>query len=280
MNNKIGIMVPFFTEISMKRRLELMKEAGFTSFLMSLDRNHEKYTDTLENIVKYCNEIGLEIGSAHAPYKDPDVNAFWTNSPEGDEIEKTYMESLQFAKDHNIKTVVFHLHFKNSAPLNKHGITRLLRMVEFAEKHNINIAVENLYKYDELDYIFSNIKSNNIGFCYDTGHENFLTPNSNIIYKYPDKLMALHLNDNDGINDLHSTIYTGTVNWNHIIPGLAAANKVNLDAEIRIYRPNNQTQIDEKTLLALYKTEFEALSVLEKDIRKHKQNLQTQDFTI
>lgn len=274
MKNKIGMMVPFFTEIPIKRRLELLKEAGFTSFMMSLDRNHEKFTDKLEKVVKYCKDIGLEIGSGHAPYTDPDVNEFWSNSQVGDDIEEMYMQSLEFAKNNDIKTVVFHLHFKNYAKCSEHGLNRLKRMVKFAEQHNINIAVENLYKYGELDYIFENIKSNNIGFCYDTGHENFLTPNSKIIHKHPEKLMALHLNDNDGKQDLHSTIYTGSVNWDDVSYGLANANKVNLDAEVRIYRPHGMDKVDEETLLKLFKREFKALSKLKMQIEMHRKKFE------
>jgi L-ribulose-5-phosphate 3-epimerase len=259
---KIGIMVPFFTEISMKDRLRLMKEAGFTSFMMSIDRNHEKFTDKLENIVTYCKELGLEIGSAHAPYKDPDVNEFWKEGKAGDEIEKIYFESLEFAKEHGIKTVVYHLHFENDYQLSKTGIERLERMTAFAEKHNINIAVENLYSYDEIDYIFSHIKSPNLGFCYDTGHENFLTPNSDIVFKYGNRLKALHLNDNDGKTDQHATIFTGTVNWDKISTGLAAANPIHLDAEIRIHRPQGVEKVSNEQMLALYKKEFTELSKL------------------
>lgn len=258
-NRKIGIMVPFFTEINMKDRLRLMKEAGFNSFMMSIDRNHEKFTDKLENIVEYCKELGLEIGSAHAPYKDPDVNEFWKEGVAGDEIEKIYFESLEFAKNHNIKTVVYHLHFENNYKLSEVGIKRLERMTAFAENHNINIAVENLYSYDEIDYIFSKISSPNLGFCYDTGHENFLTPNSDVIFKHGNRLKALHLNDNDGKTDQHATIFTGTVNWDKIASGLAQANQINLDAEIRIHRPIGVEKVNEEQMLNLYKKEFNAL---------------------
>lgn len=273
MKNNIGIMVPFFTEIQMKKRLELMKQAGFNSFMMSLDRNHEKFTDKLESIVDYCNEIGLEIGSGHAPYIDPDVNTFWTNTKRGDEIEEMYMDTLKFAHKHGIKTVVFHLHFEKNAELNKYGLARLQRMVDYAQEHKVYIAVENLYKYDELDYIFSNIKSEHIGFCYDSGHENFLTPNADFIFKYPNKLFALHLNDNNGEVDQHSTIFTGTVNWGKVVKGLAKANKINLDAEIRIHRPEGQNSVSEETLLKLYKKEFEALSQLEKIIEFQRETI-------
>lgn len=37
---KKGIMIPFFTEISMNTRLDLMKKAGFDTFMISLDKNH------------------------------------------------------------------------------------------------------------------------------------------------------------------------------------------------------------------------------------------------
>lgn len=263
-------MIPFFTELSMKRRLELMKKAGFNTFMMSLDRGHEKFTATLEEIVELCKKIDLEIETGHAPYKDPDVNTFWSEDKEGDIIEEMYMESLRFASKHNIKNVVFHMHFENDYELNEAGIKRLKRMVKYAEENNVNVAVENLYSYKELEYIFQAIKSPNLGMCFDSGHENFLTKNADFLHKFGNRLKAVHLHDNNGIKDEHKTPFTGTINWKNIANGFAKANKVSLESEVRLYRPENKQIITEEELFALYKREFKALQKLEKLIEKEK----------
>ncbi|HHU59736.1 TPA: sugar phosphate isomerase/epimerase [bacterium] len=267
----IGIMVPFFTEISMKRRLELIKEAGFTTFMLSLDPAHEKFTASLGKIVDHCNKIGLKIVCGHAPYKDPDVNDFWLEGEAGDLIEKEFTKVLYTAHEYGVSTVVYHLHFENEVSVSMSGIERLKRMVAIAERLNVNIAVENLYKYDELGYIFDHIKSDNLGMCYDCGHENFLTPNADFIFKYGDRLMSTHIHDNNGLQDQHKTPFTGSIDWENIAKGLANANNVSLEAEVRIYRPEGKDKITEEELLELLKKEYSAMKRLATMVEANKE---------
>lgn len=272
---KKGIMVPFFTEIDMFRRLDLIKQAGFTSFMLSMDPAHEKFTAPLDQVVNYCNQIGLTIACGHAAYKDPDINTFWLEGPEGDAMEAQYTNDLFVAAKHNIKTVVYHMHFELSAPLSMVGIERLARMTKIAEQLGVNIAVENLYKYDELEFIFKHISSPNLGMCYDTGHENFLTPNANFINKYGHLLKACHIHDNDGITDQHKTPFSGSINWNNIAKGFAKANAIALESEVRIYRPAGKDKVTESELLELLKHEYAALSQFEQLVQKYKLAMQT-----
>jgi|AntRauTorcE11897_2_1112592.scaffolds.fasta_scaffold00016_82 sugar phosphate isomerase/epimerase len=268
---KKGIIVPFFEEISFNKRLELMKKAGFSTLMISFDVGHEKFTAPLEQTINLCKQHNLQINTAHAPYKEPDVNNFWLPGEKGEELKREYIKYINLASKHNIKTVVYHLHFMNDYELTDIGINRLNEMVKFAEKHNVNVAIENLYSYKELDYIFSKIKSKNLGFCFDSGHENFLTPKADFLNKHGNKLHALHLHDNDGYTDQHKTPFSGTINWDNIAKGLASANEVNLDSEVKLKRPNNKTKVTEEELLSLLKKEYLALQKLEKIVMSKKE---------
>jgi len=265
-----GIMVPFFTEIPMLRRLDLIKEAGFTTFMLSLDPAHEKFTAPLREVVEHCTKIGLKISCGHAAYKDPDINTFWYEGAEGDAMEMQYTNDLLTAAKYNIKTVVFHMHFETSAPLSMVGIERLKRITKVAERLGVHIAVENLYQYDELGFIFSHIHSPNLGMCYDTGHENFLTPNADFIFKFGNRLKSSHIHDNDGITDQHKTPFTGNIDWDRIAQGFAKANPIALEAEVRIYRLEGKTQVTESELLLLLRREYLALTQFEKMVEHHK----------
>lgn len=162
------------------------------------------------------------------------------------------------------------MHFETSAPLSEVGIERLKRMTKVAEELGVNIAVENLYKYDELGYIFDHISSKNLGMCYDTGHENFLTPGADFILKYGDRLKACHIHDNDGKTDQHKTPFTGVIDWDNLAKGFAKANAIALESEVRVYRPEGVQKVSEEQFLALIKREFEALSKFEKMVEKQK----------
>lgn len=60
------------------------------------------------------------------------------------------------------------------------------------------------------------IKSNRLGFCYDSGHENCYCKGADLLSLYGDKLMALHLHDNDCIEDQHRIPGEGTIDWNYV----------------------------------------------------------------
>lgn len=267
---KIGTMVPFFTEIDIKTRLELMKKAGFDNLMFTLDRNHEKYTCKLEGMLEICKQVGLEISSSHAAYSEPEVVKFWSQGKEGDEIEAEYLKEIEFAAKHNLETVVFHLNFETNYTLGEVGLSRLRNMVKLAEKLGVKIAIENLYKRDELEYIFNNIQSKNLGMCYDSGHENFLTQNENYLEKFGNKLFALHLHDNDGKEDLHKMIFTGTVDWQKVAKDLAQANSVSLDGEIKLSRPQGKQKITEEEYFELMKKSYDSLKKLANMIESNK----------
>ena len=196
---KKATLVPYVETISVRSRLELMKEVGFDCVMTLLDDTTNNLGISLKEYFDICNEIKLENITGHAPYKEPDINNFWTLGKNGRKIEKQYLHTLKLAKEYKVKNIVVHLHCGNKYKLNIIGILRLKRLLKVAEKNDINIAVENLYSYTELDYILRKFKSKNLGMCYDSGHENFLTPHANFLQKHGDRLMCVHLHDNNGL---------------------------------------------------------------------------------
>jgi len=96
------------------------------------------------------------------------------------------------------------------------GIERFKRIAGEAEKYNINLAIENQGNPEYIDFVFKNVQSNKLYFCFDSGHENYYSPNLDLLDLYRDKLIALHLHDNDGTEDVHALPFTGSVNWKKV----------------------------------------------------------------
>jgi sugar phosphate isomerase/epimerase len=96
-------------------------------------------------------------------------------------------------------------------------LNRIKRLIEKAERNNVNIAIENVRHPEYLDYVFDNIQSDRLKFCYDSGHENCFTKGINYLEKYGDKLGAMHLHDNNGIKDEHLLPFEGNINWETVI---------------------------------------------------------------
>ena len=84
---------------------------------------------------------------------------------------------------------------------------------------NCAIAIENMF-YDTWELIselLSRYPANRLGICYDSGHAN-ANVNKRIesLARHRDRLLALHLNDNDGTGDQHKPPYCGTVDWDRL----------------------------------------------------------------
>ena len=115
--------------------------------------------------------------------------------------------------------------------------------------------------------IFDNLESKNLTFCYDCGHDNFLTPGSKLVEKYGHLLTTTHLHDNHGKADEHMTLGMGAINQEELAKKLAKCNFEYLSAEVREPDPN-------QTLTEDLEKNLKALNKLDKLIEKYKQNNQ------
>lgn len=59
-----------------------------------------------------------------------------------------------------------------------------------------------------------------LGFCYDSGHEQYKHPNADCLVRYGDKLFAVHLDDNFGEDDTHLLPFDGNINWASVMDKL------------------------------------------------------------
>lgn len=55
-------------------------------------------------------------------------------------------------------------------------------------------------------------------------NQNCRTPDVDIISLFGDRVVAVHLHDNDGVNDQHRLPFDGTVNWKGIMNKLRGVN--------------------------------------------------------
>ena len=96
-------------------------------------------------------------------------------------------------------------------------------------------------------------------FCYDSGHNHAFDPGFNYLTNFSDKLIALHLHDNDGTADQHTLNKFGNINWKEIAKKLKGHEDISLDYEI-LYRAKNN--LTEKDVLAIVKNQADELERL------------------
>lgn len=192
-------------------KLDLIKKCGFDGVFL-------EYRDNLEEIVNIVRNHNVEIETVHLPFNK--TNELWVDCQEGEDFKNLLIEGIKKAGKLNIKTVIVHTaRGKNPPEISSIGLNRFKEMVKVCEENNVTMAIENIQRLDYLDYIFDNIKSNNLKYCFDCGHANCYTNNIEVypFDKYKDKMICTHLHDNDGKGDLHTFIFTGTINWEKLM---------------------------------------------------------------
>jgi len=204
--------------------VKLIKNVGFQSVMTWWgDEFIERDGQPKEKKPDIIRRSELRLENVH--FSIFNINDIWLDTIDGQKLLDKYIENIDDCKIHEIPTAVVHIiDGYNPPPYNQLGLDRFKRIIDKAEKRNINIALENLTKPEYLEYIYKNIKSSKLKFCYDSGHENCLTPNYNHLDKYSEKLVALHLHDNNGIKDQHLLPFDGSINWKKIMDRINNAN--------------------------------------------------------
>jgi sugar phosphate isomerase/epimerase len=147
-------------------------------------------------------------------------NLLWSESSiDRSIIQQEYEAALSFCHRHRISIVVIHITQSFDPPQQSTSGLEIIRsLVSQAEKMGVIIAVENTTRPDYLEYVFSNIRSPNLGFCYDSSHD-FVAREfrGEALKKWGSLLAATHLSDNKGIHDDHLLPGDGTIDWESVV---------------------------------------------------------------
>jgi len=221
---KTGIFDWFGYSMDYIERYKLIKEAGFDNVLLWWgDEYTTDYIDDKNLLPEMARNAGLEIENVHAPFDN--TNYIWTDSVNAEDIVNRYVQCIIDCSRHNIPAVVIHLtNGYTPPPPTDLGLDRIKYLVELAEQKGVNIALENLKRPDYLQFVFDNIQSGRLGFCYDSGHENCYTKGTDLLSLYGNKLIALHLHDNDGTDDQHRIPGEGTIDWDSVVKKIKSTN--------------------------------------------------------
>lgn len=197
--------------------IKAIKEAGFKNVFIQWYNKDWKYTQ--EEQLKYIKQLGLNIIFAHLGYKD--INTIWEDGELEDYLVQKYKNDINICKENNIPMVVMHLTSHSSAPMyNEMGLDRIKKIVDYANELNIKVAFENTEIKGYLEYVLSNIKNENVGICYDSGHCHAHFNDDFNFELFKNRIFAVHLHDNDKSGDLHLLPFDGTINWNWVVKNL------------------------------------------------------------
>ena len=196
--------------------LRRIAEAGFTHVHWC----HQWKTDFLycdaeiRQIGQWLQDFGLGLTDLHA---SAGMEKAWVSEREyqrqaGVELVRNRMEMTA-----RLGSDVIIMHLEEPAEAGRAGAFwdqahRTLDELEPAARQlGVRIALENGH-FDTLERAFAWYGPAYIGLCYDSGHGN-ASKGLNRLEQHKDRLISVHLHDNDGTADQHRLIFSGTVDW-------------------------------------------------------------------
>lgn len=210
--NDIGDAEPYLRRIA---------EAGFKNIQWIHHWKHDFiYTKSeIQHIAKLIKELNLSLYDIHG-FAGNEKNWFSTVEYQrlaGVEIVKNRIE---MCKALGGSVVVMHIprlipeKIDNWRQLKK----SLGELEKFCVEKAVKIAVENepLEEFNGIKQLFSEYSPEFIGLCYDSGHGNIGGRGLEYLDSVKERLISLHLHDNNSFDDQHKPIFTGTVNWEEL----------------------------------------------------------------
>ncbi|MBE6651508.1 MAG: sugar phosphate isomerase/epimerase [Ruminococcaceae bacterium] len=208
---KSGMNIDAVKGISQKDYVRLMSELGFEA-TFSGDKD-EAYHVSLANDLA---EFGMEYETIHAPFDG--INAMW--GEDGEEMYKRLAHTIDMCALSGAGIAIIHLSSGVNAPtLNDMGMARYTRLVEYAAKKGVKIAFENQRKIANLSWALETFAdAENVGFCWDCGHEYCFTPGREYMPLFANQLICTHIHDNTCVynSDDHMIPFDGNVDFGRV----------------------------------------------------------------
>lgn len=209
----IGIFDCFGYNVPFKERYRLIKNAGFDSVMLWWSDQFGRGNGYQED-AQYARDAGLFIENLHTPIYEQDYLS--PDNLYGTSVFQRYLQCIDDCVKYHVPAMVIHLP-DDRHPINELGMTRIKRIIKEAEKNNVKIAFENLDNILNLEFVLKTIHSSNTGFCYDSCHHANYAPDCDLLTKYGNRLMAIHLHDNGGKNNQHQLPFDGNICWKNVM---------------------------------------------------------------
>lgn len=208
-------------DVPVEEQIRLIKKAGFDGFFTG--------ADTIEDLEKYAEiakEENLIYQSVHAPFGK--MHIVWEGTEkEADEVIDELKCCVDKCEKIGVDLLICHviIGMERCTP-NEEGANRFRKLCEYAKEKGIKIAFENTEGEEYLASVLEKCKDlDNVGFCFDSGHEMCYNYSRDMLSLYGDRLIATHLNDNLGMkdekiktwyDDLHLLPFDGIADWENI----------------------------------------------------------------
>lgn len=227
--------------------VKMLAKAGFDAYDMSLfdmirDPNYDfiqpDWRERAQTLRKVADEAGIACTQAHAPFPSS------VGDPEKDaKLFDAIVQAMEIASILGAKVIIVHpkqhMQYAGHAhTLRQINIDFYRSLIPYCEKFNIKVATENMWQYapgtktpvdsvcasseEFCDYIDS-IGSPWITACLDVGHVVLVNRDLPGMIRAlgHDRLLALHIHDNDFTADNHALPYQRSMDFPAMLQALA-----------------------------------------------------------
>lgn len=222
--------------------IKLIAEAGFEAIdYTMLSPTHPVFTAERDKIVRELKETadsyGIPFNQAHS------LNPSWrygVDEAENLNRKRCVLDSVEIAAELGAKNIIVHpiaMPEKTRAEQKEFNLDFYADVLERASSVGITVAVENMWgrHRDRADMIVPNVCSTAeemcdyidsldspyVTACLDLGHAGLVGERADaMIRTLGERLGALHIHDNDFLEDLHTFPYFGKMNFPLIIEAL------------------------------------------------------------
>lgn len=224
---KIGCAVGDLRNGPAAGRLHLLRPLGIECVEVQFGPDAQDAEDGTF-IEKTREEIGrakITVWSAHSPF-GPEVDI---SSPRQDVRERGIAAIMRAARgcvDLGAGVIVVHCGDKVSEqdrPAREEALARsvesLKRVVDRCGALGVRVALENLHTdhltstAQELLGVVRQLPREHVGVCLDTGHAHIRGNAPEVVRAVADRIITVHIHDNDGSADQHRVPGSGTIDW-------------------------------------------------------------------
>ena len=212
---KLGIALFESYGAPISEQIPMIKKIGFEAFATNFESDEK-----LSEYRRVADECGMIYEYLHAPFtKAADM---WTEN--ADSAVSELISCANACARFGVPIMVVHAFIgfvKPAADVPDSffdiGIKNYRTVFEHARELGVKVAVENTEGEEYLAALMRSSRDlENVGFCWDTGHEMCYNFNRDMTALYGDRLLVTHLNDNLGVRD-----FGGNITWLddlHLLP--------------------------------------------------------------